>query len=92
MEQLFEPIELVGIAEDDARDGCAVRSVGADHLRPKPLDERASNVRILTKKPVDDCIARDRRRAVTCERFERLAFTGADPAGDRDREWPLGAR
>jgi hypothetical protein len=61
-------------------------------LRAKALDELASNLRILAEKPVDDCITRDRRRAVTCERFERFALTGPDPAGDSDRWWPLGAR
>jgi hypothetical protein len=92
MEQLFKPTELVGIVEDHPRDGCAVRSLRADHFGPKALDELASNLQILAEKPVDDCITRDRRRPVTCERFERLALTGPDPAGDRDREWSLGAR
>jgi hypothetical protein len=92
MEELFEPTELAGIAEDDPRDSRAVRSVGADHLRPKTLDELAPNLRILAEEPVDDCITRDRRRPVTCERLERLALTGPDPAGDRDRDWPLAAR
>jgi hypothetical protein len=92
MEELFEPVKLFGIAEDDPRDGRAINSLRADHLRPKPLDELTSNLRILPEKPVDECITRDRLRAVTRERFERLALTGPDPAGDRDRKWPLGAR
>ena len=92
MEQLFEPTQLFGIAEDDSRDRRPVRPGRADYLRPEARDELAPNVGVLAQQPVNDGVAGDGRRAVAAECFERCALTGSDPAGDRDREWAVGAR
>jgi hypothetical protein len=84
MEQLLQPVELRRIVEDDSRNRSAICPVVADDLGTEALDQLAADLRIFTKKLMDDLIARLRRRTVSCERRERLALAGPDPAGDGD--------
>jgi hypothetical protein len=84
MEQLLEPVELLRVVEDDARDRGSVGPVVPDHLGTEVLDELAPDVRVPPQQAMDDLVARDRGRAVSCERTQRLALPGADAAGDRD--------
>src|SRR6266571_8747978 len=93
MEQLLEPVQLLGIVEDDARDCGAIGAVLADHLRAEPLDELAPDFGIVAEQGVDDLVARPRRGAVPRERLERDTLAGADAAREGDRDWAAsGAR
>jgi hypothetical protein len=38
VEQLLEPVELLGIVEDDAGNESTIDAVAADHLRAEPLN------------------------------------------------------
>src|SRR5205814_5200158 len=51
-----------------------------------PIDQRLLHLLVLAEQPVDDLVARDRRRPVARERCERLALPRPDAAGDGDRE------
>jgi hypothetical protein len=77
MEERLEPVELGAVGEDELPDLRAVR-------RPEPLEQRGADVLVVRDQVVDDLVARDRGRAVSCERTQRLALPGADAAGDRD--------
>jgi len=85
MEQLLQPVELLGIVEDNPRNRRPVDPLGADRFGSETLGNLAPDFGVLPQQPVDDLVAGPRRRTVSCERFERGALAGADSARDRDR-------
>src|SRR5262249_53152285 len=87
VEHGLQPGELRAVGEHPLGHGGAVdlTRLVEDPLA-EPLDELALNLPVLAEQPVDDVVARDRRRTVPGERPERLALARADAARDGTRD------
>src|SRR5205085_7122710 len=85
MQERLEPGELLRVAEDDLCDGGAVDLARlVEDALPEALEQGAAHLVVLADQAVDDLVARDDGRSVTCKGSERLALPRADAARDGD--------
>src|SRR3989440_400719 len=88
MQQGLEPVERLGVGEDELRDRAPVDLARlVEDPVAEALDHRLAHGGVLAEEPVNDLVAGDRRGAVPCEGGEGLALPRSDAAGDGDGEW-----